>query len=188
MWSLHPAVRNDSIYATLLERLDPKLARLPWARTNRALQGRTERADPALYASFNDYNNWIAGPFYDEFLKIIDPGWLAETGLFQIEQVRQLCESVQRKIIDPRYYDAYDVFVWLASLNRFIEWCNQMNIQIASEPAIQKIAPLQIMPASSVGKLRAALRSIPLLYRGARFIRHFYYRFMSIIKYPPIFQ
>ena len=34
MWSLHPARRDDDIYAALLEQLSPELARLPWARTN----------------------------------------------------------------------------------------------------------------------------------------------------------
>src|SRR3989442_721563 len=42
MWSLHPSLCVDEVYAVLLGRLHPNLARLPWARTNRALRGRTE--------------------------------------------------------------------------------------------------------------------------------------------------
>lgn len=186
MWSLHPALRNDTIYAALLEHLNPKLARLPWARTNRALRGKTEGADSTISNSFNDYNQWISGPLYDDFLKIFQSDWLSDIGLFQSEKVKQLCESVNFRSIDHRYYDAYDVFVWLSSLNRFTAWCGQMQVEIVPEMAVdQGISTFQTISDSEVGKLRSSLRSVPLFYRSFISIRRLYLRFISIFKYPP---
>jgi asparagine synthase (glutamine-hydrolysing) len=188
MWSLHPAVRTDAIYAALLERLGPKLARLPWARTNRALRGKTEGKNSELIRYFNDYIGWITGPLYEDLLQIIESSKLLETGLFQIGQVKELCEAVKRRSIDPRYYDGYDIFVWLACMTRFIEWCDQMEFHITIEYPEHAFTLSKAISIPPVGKLRAGLRNISPIYRSVKFARRLYFRFSSIFKYPPEFQ
>ena len=67
MWSIHPSKRDDLIYASILEKLNPSLARLPWARTNKALRGKTHHRKFAIKKDFHNYWNWISNDIYEKY-------------------------------------------------------------------------------------------------------------------------
>jgi len=116
VWSLHPSLRTDAIYAGVLEKLDPRLARLPWARTNRALAGRTEGAVRGLRSTCHRAREWIVGPLYDKLLHDLDIAWFRESRIFQVENIQRLCEKIRHNTIGS---GSYDKFIWLVSLRRF---------------------------------------------------------------------
>lgn len=118
MWSIHPAFRIDAVYGSLLERLDSNLARLPWARTNQALQGKTEGANRHLRRDFHDYGVWITGPLYAELSQMVDPEWFSQTGLFSGERIKELCLAVKRQ---PQVGRLYELFVWLAAFRQLAQ-------------------------------------------------------------------
>ena len=123
MWSLHPLRRDDSIYAALLERTHPGLARVPWARTNRALQGRTVGAQNVLRREFHDYAKWTSFVLYDEILKIVEPEWFESTGIFNAAQVQFLNKAIAPGSGLLKDYDfrPYDIWFWLAGFRKMIE-------------------------------------------------------------------
>lgn len=95
MWSIHPTLRNDAVYAELLTNLDTRIARVPWARTDRALKYKTVGAKPGLRKDFHDYTSWVSGPLFDRLHQYIDPVWFAETGIFDSDRIRNLTETVR---------------------------------------------------------------------------------------------
>jgi asparagine synthase (glutamine-hydrolysing) len=90
MWALHPACRNDEIYANMLEMLPAEIARLPWARTNRALRGKTIGADERLSRNFHDYYDWSRNIVRPAYKHLMEPEWFADTGLFRLGGIERL--------------------------------------------------------------------------------------------------
>ena len=131
MWTIHPSLRTDEMYASLLEQIDPKLLRLPWARTNRALMGRTKGAVRGL----NRENSrqcypWVNGVLYDKLLADMDIDWFRNSEVFEVEGIRKLCERVRRGAID---YPSWDRFIWLASFRRFARRLQDMGKTIKTD-------------------------------------------------------
>lgn len=123
IWSLHPAARGDDLYFTLLESLAADLARLPWARTNRAVRGRTVGARPELRPSFHRYAQWTSGPLLDRIAAAADPVRLESTGLFDAGAVRRLVAAV-REDPDARGRDSLQIherLAWLASIGHLLD-------------------------------------------------------------------
>ncbi|MBX3728779.1 MAG: hypothetical protein KF858_06305 [Candidatus Sumerlaeia bacterium] len=118
MWSLHPACRTDDMYAMVLERLDPFLARLPWARTNRALSGATHGAREELKPHYHDYTGWSAGALRERLEELVDPEWFGDTGVFDSAGIVALREKVAA--MKTRVGRANDVWFWLAGFRSFV--------------------------------------------------------------------
>ena len=184
MWSIHPALRFDNVYAELLQQLDPRLARLPWARTNKALKGRTQGARAGLRRSFHDYAAWIGGPLYDELSRAVDPVWFAETGIFRAERVAALCEEVR---CGPKGFRSYDIFVWLAGFRRLADWLGEQGKQVKLGETLQgnSVTVPQPVPEQRVGRLRAALRRSPVLHQLAKKARRLFLKYDARRRYPP---
>ena len=122
VWSLHPAARGDASYFELLETLDPRLAKLPWARTNRAVRGRTDGARRDLRPSFHQYSRWTSVDLQPQLAEIVDPELLAATGVFDADAVRRLVTAVSRDP-DATGRDSYQIherLAWLASIVCFL--------------------------------------------------------------------
>ena len=62
VWAMHPSIRTDQVYSEVLEFLDPKLAQMPWTRTNRSIRGATLGADAHLETGYHNYAGWVQGP------------------------------------------------------------------------------------------------------------------------------
>jgi asparagine synthase (glutamine-hydrolysing) len=188
MWSLHPSLRFDEVYAELLERLHPELARLPWARTNRALRGRTEGARADLRRHFHDYPGWVSGALRDALDQAVDPDWCAATGLFDGGRVRTL-RDLARVVPDREALhfagNPFEVYVWLASFRRLVEWAESLGKHVRFAPAAESPAPGDTVATHGVGRLRRLLRSSPVIHDAVRSARRRWLRTEARLRYPP---
>jgi len=130
MWSIHPALRTNQIYATAFEMLDYNLARLPWARTNRALSGATSGALNSLTPGFHAYTQWITGPLFKMIDDYFDPQWLCDTVGFEKKSVYRLREMVRSDSDGASAfgYLPHEKWVWLASLRILDEHLRQLKV------------------------------------------------------------
>lgn len=123
MWSIHPSLRNNDIYMEMLEHLNPKLARLPWARTNKALGGRTSGAKNNLAKRYHRYEQWIGQELYQHLLGYIAPDWFEATGIFDPNGIRRLANEVKRGNNGRGVYGflPYETWLWLAAFRHLAE-------------------------------------------------------------------
>jgi asparagine synthase (glutamine-hydrolysing) len=135
MWLIHPALRGNESYAVLLEQLDPKLARLPWARTNRSLRGKTEGTRTGLRAEFHEYAQWTGSSLYDRLRGRLDLEWFAGTGIFDVEGIEKLVQMVRGGQRSVRRYGRRPqwTLTWLLSLRRFAERLAELGKHATSE-------------------------------------------------------
>jgi len=140
MWSLHPSVRDNRIYAHLLEILSPQLARLPWARTNRSLGARTVGAQYKLQKNYHEYSRWIGGPLYEKILKIVELDWFQRTGIFDENVVRLIGKEAygaREGLIKPE-----SRWFWLASFRLFTERLEEIGkTVVVDQSALSTLPP-----------------------------------------------
>jgi len=117
MWSLHPARRNDDIYAAILEHEMPSLARIPWARTNRAMRGETVGARDDLKPDFHEYTKWSSGVLASQLNQLVDPDWFESMALFDAEGIRQMKQRINTS--QHRIGEWNNTWLWLAGFRRF---------------------------------------------------------------------
>ena len=132
MWSIHPALRTNQIYAIAFEMLDYNLARLPWARTNRALSGPTSDASKLLRPEFHAYTQWISGPLFKMIDEYVDPDWFSRQIGFNKQAVDKLRYLVSG---DPDGSSAFgrlphEKWVWLASLRILDQHLKQLKVNV----------------------------------------------------------
>lgn len=198
MWSLHPACRTDDVYAEALELLDSRLARIPWARSNFALRGRTEQQIAWATKNYHSYTHWIkeiAGKS-DDLADIFDPNWFASTGVFKLEG----CKALQRALIDGNEHDpttrhAAEVWLWMVSLRRMSEMY-RAQLTPSSRSGRDTEAPLALLcPEQPSGYTRPAgdfvigmlRRRIPQNMRASlKKIWKVYLRWRALRSYPPV--
>ena len=89
MFSLHPCRRNNDVYANLLELLNPSLARLPWARTNRALKGKTMHVNINLKKNYHNYLEWGLSLLDERLGRFLDIEWFESTNIFNAERIKE---------------------------------------------------------------------------------------------------
>ena len=191
MWSIHPSLRTDDVYADILELSDSKLAKLPWARTNKALRGKTECARKELKRAFHDYRNWIRYQLYEEIYSKIDVEWLSDTRIFNIDNIELLSHDVRCGINDT---GAYDVFVWLAGFCRFGKLLNDFGKHVNIDVTTGYAYPMNVhdtIPCASPGRISKAKN----WYRNYGYwvdivkyfkrLRKFYLKRRALRDYPP---
>lgn len=118
IWSIHPSLRTDNVYAQMLETLNPQLARLPWARTNKALSGPTVGAKSDLCGRYHRYEDWVGGELYERLMSYIDFQKLRDVGVFSIPNLQALCNDIRKRTSDSAKYNH---FVWLVGLCQFYD-------------------------------------------------------------------
>lgn len=186
MWSIHPSCRTDAIYAELLEIIDPRLASLPWSRTNRALKGRTYNRNIKTSKSFHSYSDWISGELFDDIAKIVDPDWFSQINLFEPKSIYHLTNIIRNKNTDYGIHSYY-IWTWLASLRIFYENIIRYNIEILSPRTLMNKTELSSAQKynSSISSLRYKLRNNRLIYKHFNKIRSLYHRYQAKYTYPP---
>ncbi|WAC06940.1 MAG: asparagine synthase-related protein [Thermodesulfobacteriota bacterium] len=186
MWSLHPARRDDSIYAALLESIHPGLVRIPWARTNKALRGRTIGKQNKLRRKFHDYAMWSSHSLYDEISKIVEPEWFESLGIFNPAQVQLLNKAVASggKLLKGYGFQLYNVWHWLAGFRKMIE--NLRSQGFAVHPVEQNLPITSAPPYLSQDRsfIYRKLSNIKLLYKIYSFYRKRSTKYKAIKKWP----
>jgi len=189
IWSLHPARRDNSIYASLLEKLHTGLARLPWARTNKALSGRTIGAKKRLRKQFHEYEKWSSNELYSEIKKLVDPDWFEATGIFDPVQVDFLNTSLSPRSNNLRSYGGkpYDIWLWLAGFRVWREKLQREDKGIKTKNA-------DILPKGNVnivsgirGCLSHLLGGNPI-YKITSSLQKWWAKKKSIRQWPPIYS
>lgn len=133
IWSLHPSCRDDNIYVKLLENYNPELLRIPWARTNKALSGRTIGAVPGLRKNYHDYTKWSKHELRHELENLVDLDWYETIGIFNIKSIESLRGIVRNS--DARVGRTNDIWLWLAGFRVLIDWMETLGKTI-QVPAI----------------------------------------------------
>jgi len=186
VWSIHPAMRTDEVYARLLDRLHPELPGVPWARTGRPLRGR-RRSRGHLRRRFHDYEAWIMGPLAEPLGGLVEPEWFAATGIFRAEAVADLQESVRQGRAGK---SQCQVYAWLASVRRLA----QAAADSGRAPAPFRAEPLEAAaapPTRAGGPLRRARkwlgrnRLLTCLHARLRPARKYLLRRRALRLYPP---
>jgi len=88
MWSYSPVCRQTEVYFHLLEKLDPFLFDLPWARSGVAPSRRVE-SDPALTTAYHEWGRWLRVGRRRELERLVCEGGLGGLGAFDMSQVRR---------------------------------------------------------------------------------------------------
>ncbi len=189
MWSIHPSLRFDEVYALLLESIDPRLLRLPWARTNRALRGRTEGARNDLRLEFHDYERWISGPVYEHLKDRVDPEWFASTGIFDPSAVREVTRIMRKGPDSIQLYGfmPYEIWLWLAAFRQFADLAEATGRRI--EPVSKEATtPEDSAPAvvsDTISTFGRVMRRSPFLVKTVKRTRSFLLKHQARMKYPP---
>lgn len=200
VWSIHPALRDNRIYGALLEKLNSRLARMPWARTNRALQGKTTGALSGLRQKFHRYKYWTGEILFERLKKNVDPEWFDATGIFNGAQITKLTEEVYRTRDGESVFGSlpHEKWLWLASFRCLAEKMAQKGKTIRLDDDcvhISENCPVILPEASQSFVRQIASRSV-LLYKISkyckrilstttkRFRRHKINQ-IAIRKYPP---
>ncbi len=189
IWSIHPSLRDDRIYGCLLEQLNKQLVRLPWARTNRSLKGKTIGAKSDLREEFHSYEEWIRGPLCKELEEYIDPDWFAETGIFDADNVRKLGQRIKYGCKGKHlvYFWPYDRWVWLASVRRFAERCAEIGkrIELKVDDVTECPSGLWREPQDPRSWLRKVLSRFETLRFCYTNVQRYFLRRSARKEYPP---
>lgn len=189
MWRLHPARRDDSIYAHLLEELDPDLARVPWARTNSSLVGHTVGARDDLREDFHSYEEWLDGEIGERVLADVDPEWFGDTGLFRTSAVDKLMrETVCPNSSEPRDSDRVATILWLSSIRRLAARIEEEGMCIAAFGSgdVGGLGKSKSeLPEDLSRELAAYIPRRSKILRGYKSLRRKILRWKSIVEFPP---
>jgi asparagine synthase (glutamine-hydrolysing) len=201
IWSLHPSLRTDDIYAALLEMLGPDLSQLPWARTNRALRGKTIGADPRATLRYHDYWKWIATEGHDHFAEKFDPDWFAHTGLFDGKSCRKLDEQVVEMRRSPSAQGAIaaDKWLWMVSLRHLVDHLgDRVRFEDAPSGSAPRTAsatkahaprahsPLKERIEDLASKLPLTRRLHALIKEANKIVRRWRLRKAALRRWPPV--
>ncbi len=119
MWTLSPRVRDDAVYASLIERLDPSLAEVPWARTGRRY-GRDDGTADSAPRQHHRYGSWLREDLGAEIAARAAGERVLDCGLFVPDGVRRLVSAWRRGRGDSVGLVGETVS-WLASFDVFLE-------------------------------------------------------------------
>ncbi|WP_312697183.1 asparagine synthase-related protein [Sphingobacterium mizutaii] len=95
MWSLHPKLRDNTIYFELLSKYSPELLNIPWARTGRVYNSNNGIPD-SYRKSHHDYGQMIRDHFLDEIIKSLQQNKLEAKYLFDEKAIFRLINNIRR--------------------------------------------------------------------------------------------
>lgn len=125
IWGIHPSFRGDEIYAHLLNDFYPELARIPWARTNKALVGKTEGASNDLLKDYHQYTKWSRDDLREELESMIEIDWFESTGLFRRNGLINLRNIVRKS--QARVGRTNEFWLWLAGFKALNDYVTELG-------------------------------------------------------------
>ncbi len=185
VWSLHPAVRDDRMYRHLLVTLNPEIASIPWARTNKSLVRSQASGNKDARRIFHNFYPRIAQYLREGYLDFLDPGWFQQTGIFNGQVVRALGEAVAREdaaLMSTRMR-TYGIAWWLVGLRVL---CDRVQPLSVDENGAGGVGSQEATPKDS-GGLRDWLGQHPALHRCVKRGRKKLLTALSLVQYPPTF-
>jgi len=99
MWSYSPICRQTEVYFRLLEKLDPFLLDLPWARTGVAPSGNIEK-NASLKTTYHEWGRWLRQGRHEELKSLICDSGLSGLNVFNMSQVRQCFKLWREQPVD----------------------------------------------------------------------------------------
>jgi len=184
MWSLHPSVRGDKCYFELVKLLDHRLHEIPWARTNKNLDGIIPRSTRKLEPNYHQYDQWISHDLFSKLSKFVDPDWFSDLKIFNDKSVRTLIGRVKTKNGVKR---DYDLFVWLASLRIFYNFTisNSQKIEsVVTVPVVVNKKPCNLNFQKR--KVRENLQKSKLFTNRVKPLRLILKKIKARFDFPPI--
>lgn len=185
MWSLHPAARTDQVYTELLTQIDPRLARVPWARTNRPLRGKALFHDATATRQYHQYMDWTAGPLWDELMGLIEPDWFHQTGLIDPERLNQILDDLSGGKLRHYGIRPHETIAWLASIRCLADKI-EANVGKKVEPVVASNGSTSQIRTVTDDRtaIRRRLSRFPFVQRTASRLRRSTLRKASLRTYP----
>jgi hypothetical protein len=174
IWSIHPSRRDDDIYAELLEKYFPILARMPWARTNKALNGKTLGAIKDLRPNYHEYTRWSKNELRQDLEKLIDLDWFQSVGIFNINNIESLRQTVRKS--EERVGRVNDIWLWLAGFRVYVDHIEKKGKNLNIEKI--EIEPVQNFKPKLISSLKdEVLNKNEFLNKSAKNLRKSYRRY-----------
>ena len=122
MWNLDPQIRDDSIYAELIQLLPGDLAAIPWARTGVAFGVKKRDVDNAP-KEYHQYGIWLRHDLRDFIQAKVLSDTIMKLGIFNEQTLVKLVKLwPHSKTITTNAID--EIVSWLATLAIFVEKYN----------------------------------------------------------------
>jgi len=122
MWSLDPQIRNDSVYAELVQLLPGNLAAIPWARTGMSFGVKAGGVDPTS-KQHHQYGIWLRHDLRDFIQTKVLSDAIIKLGIFNEQTLIKLVKLwPHSKTITTNAID--EIVSWLATLAIFVEKYN----------------------------------------------------------------
>lgn len=191
MWSLHPARRDNSIYVELLEDISSALARLPWARTNRSLRGKTIGIKPGLKNDFHCYREWISGSLFKKMFDYTDPRWFGSMGIFNCSSIEQLTRNIGANHYGKLdSFHPYNIWVWLGAFRNFFDTLKKIdkNVKSGEKTGTSILSKEQLCLEPQCNKLAGLFSKVEFLSKIIEKIKKihlFILKRKAILKFPP---
>jgi asparagine synthase (glutamine-hydrolysing) len=188
IWSIHPSIRDDEIYNTILTKYLPELSKIPWARNNKAIIGNFRNTK--LKPHYHEYTKWSSTLLYDEIKALVNPLWFADMKLFNPNSIVKLNKMV--KASTYRVGRINNIWLWLAGFRYYIDYLDSLNIKTNtqvecanytfSDQSLSVRENLTLM-SSKFNKVNSSLKALRKHYRD--FDLHIKKKKM-LKKYPPL--
>ena len=141
MWSMHPKLRNNQIYKTILSQFKTDLSDIPWARTGLIFDKTTGEADsnPKNYHSYSEHIN---NELFNDIKDLVLSNNLEKLNIFNMDSLEMYFKLMKSKLYS-RGLKVEEKIIWLASLSRSIEMYNiQESLTTSNNNIFEKINSL----------------------------------------------
>lgn len=120
MWSLHPEVRNDKVYAFMMELFTTRLNDIPWARTGVAYLG---QGKPDNYTKkHHTYYECIQNDLMSRIEERVFAGRIGQLSIFNMASIKNTIKLI--KVFNGNNNDYLERLTWFVSLDYFLEGVN----------------------------------------------------------------
>ena len=121
MWSLDPKLRNDNPYISILKRINPKLANIPWARTG--LPFGVKQGIPDNYLkSHHSFKNQVDNHLYNEIKDLVLSDEIESLQIFNMGSLKKSLELI--KSVEHTKYWYEEKLTWISALAKATEHYN----------------------------------------------------------------